>query len=72
MRPDRTSGAAAFGLEQGRFDGYDIPGSGGMVTCKVPPELGKGGRCATLRVSDAFVDYGSRRILGGMEKLRFF
>ena len=40
--------ALPVGLELGRFDGYDIPGSGGMVTCKVPPELGKGGRCAAL------------------------
>jgi hypothetical protein len=58
--------ALPVGLELGRFDGYDIPGSGGMVTCKVPPELGKGGRCAALRVSDVFVECGSRRILGGM------
>ena len=28
--------ALPVGLEIGRFDGYDIPGSGGMVTCKVP------------------------------------
>ena len=58
--------ALPVGLELGRFDGYDIPGSGGMVTCKVPPELAKGGRCAALRVSDVFVECGSRRILGGM------
>ena len=57
--------ALPIGLELGRFDGYDIPGSGGMLTCKVPPELAKGRRCAALRVSDVFVDSGSRRILGG-------
>ena len=32
-----------IGLELGRFGGCDIPDFGGMVTCKVPPELGKGG-----------------------------
>ncbi|MBQ9741010.1 MAG: hypothetical protein IJV91_08740, partial [Kiritimatiellae bacterium] len=32
----------------------------------VPPELAKGGRCAALRVSDVFVECGSRRILGGV------
>ena len=58
--------ALLVGLELGRFDGYDIPGSGGMVTCKVPPELAKGGRCAALRVSDVFVERGTMRILGGM------
>ena len=36
------------------------------MTCKVPPEFAKGGRCAALRVSDVFVDCASRRILGGM------